>query len=163
MKALGTGIWVGVLATLCAATSAGQGPEDKRPTYRRNRGHIVFSEAQISTPATEKEFNALVRKARKQRTLALGKDGRWSFHFIAFLREAPRADKVNLVWYRFAGRKAEQVDYVEFVVPPTGVTLRAQTTLSKAQFKPGDRLEARITRIVGRREKVYARCKLTLK
>lgn len=162
MSALGKGFWVGVVVTLSVATSAAQTPEDKGPTYRRNRGQIVFSETKLDPPASEKDFAALVRKARRKATLTAA-EGQWGFHFIAFLREPPRADKVNLVWYRFAGRKAEQVDYVEFVVPPTGVTLRAQTVLSKAQFNEGDRLEGRITRIIGGKEKVYARCKLTLK
>lgn len=162
MRALGTGFWVGVVVTLCVATSAAQTPEEKGPTYRRNRGQIVFSETKLATPSTEKEFAAVVSKLRRKSTL-VASEGQWSFNFIAFLREPPRADKVNLVWYRFAGRKAEQVDYVEFVVPPEGVTLRAFTPLSKAQFNPDDRLEARITRIIGGREKVYARCKLTLK
>jgi hypothetical protein len=163
MKALGKGSWVGVLAVAWCSTSAAQTPEDKGPTYRQNRGQIVFSESKLATPGTEQEFAALVRKARRQTTLALGADGQWTFNFIAFLREPPRADKVNLVWYRFAGRKSEQVDYLELVVPPSGVTLRAQAALSKAEFNTGDRLEGRITRLIDGKEKVYARCKLTLK
>jgi len=163
MTGLGKGFWVGVLAASWCTTSAAQTPEEKGPTYRQNRGQIVFSEAKLVTPGTEQEFAALVRKARRQTTLTLGADGQWSFNFIAFLREPPRADKVTLVWYRFAGRKSEQVDYVEFVVPATGVTLRAQAALSKAEFNTGDRLEARVTRIIDGKEKVYARCKLTLK
>jgi hypothetical protein len=163
MKALASGFCVGLLVASWAATAAAQTPEDKGPTYRQNRGQIVFAESKLATPDTEKDFAALVRKARRQTKLTLGADGQWSFHFIAFLREPPRADRVNLVWYRYTGRKSEQVDYLELVVPPTGVTLRAQAALSTAEFKAGDQLEARITRLIDGKEKVYARCRLTLK
>ncbi len=151
----------GTLAVWLVGTSALANTSDKGPTYRRNRGRIVFAAKALAEPATEKEFNQMVRLARRTKTLSLGEGRKWSFHFIAFLRRAPRANKVNLVWYKL-GKKREQVDFVEFVVLPDGHTLRANATLSQAQFKVGDKLEARITRLIGGREKVYAKCRFTL-
>ncbi|PID38441.1 MAG: hypothetical protein CSA65_04930 [Proteobacteria bacterium] len=137
--------------------------EKKGPTYRRNRGRIVWQAKAFATFGTEKEFGKLVRKARRNKALKKNAKGRWSLHFIAFLRSAPKASQVNLVWYRL-GKKREQVDFTEFTVPPDGVTLQASATLSPtAGFKVGDRLEGRVTRLISGKEKVYARCRLTLK
>ena len=105
----------------------------------------------------------MVRKARRSKTLKANAKGRWTLHFIAFLRKAPGAGKVNLVWYRL-GKKREQVDFTEFTVSPEAVTLQSKATLSPtAGFKAGDRVEGRITRIIGGKEKVYARCRIKLK
>jgi len=145
---------------LVAGTAAANKPGR---TYRANRGRIVFQQTPFASFSTEKQFRKIVRKARRNKVLRRGKGGTWVFHFIAFMRRAPKATKVNLVWYR-RGKKREQVDYTEFTVPPNEVTLQAKTTLSDAQgFKPGDRLEARVTRLVNGREKIYARCRLKLK
>jgi hypothetical protein len=136
--------------------------EKKGPVYRQNRGAIVFASQPIQTPGDTKAFAKVVREARREKTLQADAKGNWTFHFIAFLKHAPRADKVNLVWYR-SGKKREQVDYTEFVVSPDEVTLQAKATLNRAMFNRGDKLEARVTRLIGRREVVYARCQLELR
>lgn len=136
---------------------------EKGPTYRRNRGRIVWQAKPFASFGTEKEFGKLVRKARRNKVLQKNAKGRWTIHFIAFLRQAPKASQVNLVWYRL-GKKREQVDFTEFTVPPQGVTLQASAKLSPTVgFKSGDRLEGRVTRLIGGKEKVYARCRLKLK
>jgi hypothetical protein len=137
--------------------------EKRGPTYRRNRGRLVWQPTAFAAFSTEKEFTKLVGKARRNKVLKKNAKGRWQIHFIAFLRSAPKASKINLVWYRL-GKKREQVDFTEFTVPPEGVTLQAKATLTPTVgFKAGDRLEGRVTRLIGGKEKVYARCRLTLK
>ena len=133
------------------------------PTYRRNRGKVVWQQTAFGDFATEKSFGKAVAKARRNKVLKKNARGNWEIHFIAFMRKAPRATKVNLVWYRL-GKKREQVDFTEFTVPATEPTLQASAKLLSAQgFKVGDRLEGRITRLIKGRETVYARCRLTLK
>lgn len=149
-------------ALLAPGQLAAQSKDDKKgPVYRRNRGVLIFSDKPFVTPDTTKAFGKMVRKARRAKVLKADASGKWTFHFIAFLKRAPRADKVNLVWYRL-GKKREQVDFTEFVVTPDEVTLQAKAKLSSAIFNRGDRLEARITRLIGRKEVVYARCRLQL-
>ena len=153
-------IGFGLFIATADANAAKDGPG---PTYRRNRGRIVFQEAAFTAFGTEKELTKLVNKARLNKTLRKAKSGNWELHFLAFMRKAPGAAKVNLVWYKL-GKKREQVDFTEFTMPPTSVTLRAKARLMPAQgFKAGDRLEGRITRLVGGKEKVFAKCRLTLK
>ena len=132
-------------------------------TYRRNRGKIAFQAEPFGTFSTEAEFGAHVAKVRRNKTLPRDKKGNWTIHFIAFMSANPGATKVNLVWYK-TGRKREQVDFTEFVVPADERTLQATSTVVPAVgFKPGDKVELRVTRIVRGKEKVYARCKLTLR
>lgn len=133
------------------------------PTYRRNRGQIAWQQTAFGDFATEKEFGKAVAKARRNKVLARNARGNWEIHFIAFMRTAPKATKVNLVWYRL-GKKREQVDFTEFTVPANEPTLQASAKLLSAQgFKVGDKLEGRVTRLIKGRETVYARCRLTLK
>lgn len=148
---------------LAPAQLTAQSKDDKKgPVYRRNRGVLIFSDQPFVTPDDTKAFGKMVRKARRTKVLKADASGKWVFHFIAFMKRAPGADKVNLVWYRL-GKKREQVDFTEFVVPPDEVTLQAKTTLSSAIFNRDDKLEARITRLIGRKEVVYARCRLQLR
>ena len=130
--------------------------------YGQNRGRIVFQASAFSDFSTEKAFVEAMRKARRNKNLARGPEGGWPMHFVAFLKKPPGAKTVNLVWYRRA-KRWEQVDYVEYVVPPGERVLKAKAVLSSEQFKAGDKLEARITRLVKGRERVLARVRLTLK
>lgn len=150
------------LLLMPGALSAQSKEEKKGPVYRQNRGVIVFTSQAIQTPGDTEAFAKIVREARRKKTLEADAKGNWTFYFIAFLKHAPRADKVNLVWYRL-GKKREQVDYTEFVVQSDEVTLQAKATLNSVMFKRGDKLEARVTRLIGRREVVYARCRLELR
>lgn len=137
--------------------------EKPGPTYRRYRSKIIWQSTAFDAFSTEKEFGKVVSKARRNKVLKRNAKGNWPFHFIAFLKSAPRATKLNLVWYRL-GKKKEQVDFTEFTVPPDGITLQAQATLKTLMgFKKGDSLEARVTRLIGGREKVYASCRVVLK
>jgi hypothetical protein len=152
--------WV-VVVTQCVALSASAASD---PTWRRFRGQIVFQSTPFADFDTSKAFTAMVAKARRNKSLARDSKGTWNLHFIAFMRSAPGADKVNLVWYKRKGRKFEQTDYTEFVVPPNEVTLKAKLRLTEALgYQPGDTYELRLTRLLGGKEKVYAKCRITLK
>ncbi len=156
-------LWTLALASSLVFAGLATAGAKRGPTYRRNRGHIVWQATAFASFSTEKEFSKIVKKARRNKVLKRNAKGKWIFHFIAFMRSTPKADKVNLVWYRL-GKKREQVDFTEFTVPPNEATLQAQAKLIPAVgFKAGDRLEGRITRLIAGKEKVYARCRVTLK
>lgn len=159
---LGVALTVAVAFALLPFSSAWAG-DKTGPTYRRNRGQIAWQQTAFGDFATEKEFSKAVAKARRNKALKRNARGNWEIHFIAFMRTAPKATKVNLVWYRL-GKKREQVDFTEFTVPANEPTLQASAKLLSAQgFKVGDQLEGRVTRLIKGRETVYARCRLTLK
>ena len=150
-----------VLVTQCVALSASAASD---PTWRRFRGQIVFQNTPFAAFDSSKEFSAMVSKARRNKNLARDDKGTWNFHFLAFMRTAPGADKVNLVWYKRTGRRFEQTDYTEFVVRPNEVTLKAKSMLTEALgYQAGDTYEVRLTRLIGGKEKVFAKCRLTLR
>lgn len=150
-------------AFLCLTFSAQLFAKKQGVTYRKNKGVIVWQPEAFAGFSSEKEFSRIVKKARRHKVLRADASGSWSMHFIAFLKQPPRSTKLNLVWYR-QGKKREQVDFTEFTVNASSRTLQAQATLSQMSgFKKGDVLEGRITRLIGGKEKVYARCKLKLK
>jgi len=152
---------LGLAALLALPTAASA--DRKSPTYRRNRGRVVVKSTPFASFSTEKQFAKIVRQARRTKTLKANARGRWKVHFIAFLRTAPGATKVNVVWYKLRPKR-EQVDYTEFTVPADQLTLKAKLTLSPTQgFKAGQKLEMRVTRLIGGREKVYARTRVTLR
>ncbi|MBW2733000.1 MAG: hypothetical protein JRH20_11460 [Deltaproteobacteria bacterium] len=152
-----------VVMLLFAGWAETASAEKPGPTYRRHRSRIVWQPQAFESFSTEKEFSKIIAKARRSKVLKRDAKGLWPFHFIAFLKSKPRATKLTLVWYRL-NKKREQVDFTEFTVPADGLTLQAQLMLKPLMgFKSGDRLEARVTRLVGGREKVYASCRITLK
>lgn len=134
------------------------------PTLKKNRGAIVFQSEPFAAWDSEESFAKVVAAARANKMLERQQDGSWGVHLMAFLKQPPGSKHVNLVWYRREGKRYAQVDFTKLVVSPAEVMLSAASTLTEAQgFKPGDVLEARITRLVGRKEIVYARCQLKLK
>ncbi|MCC6748768.1 MAG: hypothetical protein IT371_14000 [Deltaproteobacteria bacterium] len=157
--------WIAVTVALAFHSSPGavaHAGDETGPTYRRHRGQIVFQGEEFPAVDDEKSLAELVKKAKRNKALEKDKDGNWRFNFIAFLSSAPGANKVNLVWFSL-GKKTEQIDYTEFSVPPSEVILRAKSVLIGAQgFASGGKYEARITRVIGGKEKVYARCRLSL-
>ncbi|MCA9667593.1 MAG: hypothetical protein KC503_18460 [Myxococcales bacterium] len=152
-----------VIATLLALPVASASADNKSPTYRRNRGRVVIKGTPFAEFSSEKQFAKIVSKARRNTSLTRDARGRWKVHFIAFLRSAPGASKVNVVWYNLKPKR-EQVDYTEFTMGADQVTLKSKLTLSPtAGFKAGQHLEMRVTRIIGGRERVYAKTRVTLK
>lgn len=151
-----------LLVSIMVAPDA-QGSLSWDSVYRKNRGNIVFQSRPFRTFSSNKGFAKIVRRAKRNRVLRRNRYGTWSFYFVAFMKKPPKSHQVNLVWYRLGRKKKkEQVDYTRISVPPREVNLQAMVTLDSEVFKRRDRLEARITRIVGGREVVYASCRVKL-
>ncbi|MCB9557287.1 MAG: hypothetical protein H6707_14360 [Deltaproteobacteria bacterium] len=147
------------LVVLCGFPASARA---KGTTWSKFKGKVVVSSQPFVDATTEQAFTKTIARAARTRTVE-SKDGRWNFHFIAFLKSAPGSSKLNLVWYRLGKKRPEQVDYTEFVVPPAGKTLQAQAEISAAQgFRRGDRVEVRLTRVIAGREKIYASARLAL-
>jgi len=133
----------------------------KDPVYKKNRGKVIFQADPFPAFDSAEAYAEAVSKAARNKRLERKDDGSWTFNFVAFLKHAPKAAKVNLVFYRL--REKKPVDFIEYVVQPSQVTLQSRANLNPdSGFKVGDKLDVRITRLIGRREVVYASCKLVL-
>lgn len=105
---------------------------------------IAFQSKPFPSFTDMEVYKAAVKKALKTKQLAPKANGDWEFHFVAFLnkRKAPRADRVNLAFFR----KSRLVDFVEFTVAPAGKVLLAKASLQTSRgFAKGDLIRAKIT------------------
>jgi hypothetical protein len=147
---LGLGALVLALATL--------GP---RAAHAEPKGRIIVSDTEFAPPASEKEMNQAIKKQGK--TTFKG-DGTWSVNFMVFLNAAPGANQINLVYYDLS-KKREQVSFSEVGVKPDQkiVLLNGQTLSKEMGFVKGHTYDVRATRLIGGKEKVYAKATITLK
>jgi hypothetical protein len=83
---------------------------------------------------------------------------------MVFLKEAAGADKINVVYYDVT-KKREQVNFSEVDVKPDQkmAQLNGITVSKDLGFVQGHKYEVLATRLVGGKEKVYAKTTLTLK
>jgi hypothetical protein len=125
-------------------------------------GKIVVSDAEWGSYGSEKELNTALRKQGK--TTFKG-DGNWNLNMMVFLGSGPGADKIDIVYYDLAKRPPEQVNFNEIGVKPDQKIVQINgIALSKDMgFVKGHRYEVRATRLIGGKEKVYAKTTITLK
>ncbi len=125
-------------------------------------GKIVVSDAEWGTYGSEKELNTALKKQGK--TTFKG-DGSWNLNMMVFLGSAAGADKINIVYYDLSKKPPEQVNFNEIGVKPDQKIVQINgINLSKDMgFVKGHRYDVRATRIIGGKEKVYAKTSITLK
>ncbi len=125
-------------------------------------GKIVVSDAEWGSYGSEKELNSALKKQGK--TTFKG-DGSWNLNMMVFLGSGAGADKINIVYYDTSKKPAEQVNFNEIGVKPDQKIVQINgINLSKDMgFVKGHKYEVRATRIVGGKEKVYAKTSITLK
>jgi hypothetical protein len=125
-------------------------------------GKIVVSEVEWGSYGSEKELNTALKKQGK--TTFKG-DGAWNLNMMVFLGSGAGADKINIVYYDMAKRPPEQVNFNEVGVKPDQKIVQLNgIALSKDMgFVKGHKYEVRATRLVGGKEKVYAKTSITLK
>jgi len=145
------------LAIVVAAALAALAPR----AAHAQKGRIVVSDVEFSPPASDKEMAQTIKKQGK--TTFKG-DGTWSLNFMVFLNAAPGANQINLVYYDLS-KKKEQVSFSEVAVKPDQkiVLLNGQSLSKEMGFVPGHKYEVRATRLIGGKEKVYAKTTITLK
>jgi hypothetical protein len=124
-------------------------------------GRIFVSDAPYGSFASEKDMSAAIKRQSKT---AFKGDGSWNLNFMVFLNAAPGADKINIVYYDVS-KKKEQVNFAEVGVKPDQkiVQLNDQTISKDLGFVKGHKYEVRATRLIGGKEKVYAKTVITLK
>jgi hypothetical protein len=151
---LGRLFLVGSLAAAVLVSAA-------RPAQAGFGGKIFVSDVEYGSFASEKDMAAAIKRQSKT---AIKGDGTWALNFMVFLNAAPGADKINIVYYE-VGKKKEQVNFTEVGVKPDQkiVQLNGQAISKDLGFVKGHKYEVRATRLIGGKEKVYAKTTITLK
>jgi hypothetical protein len=125
------------------------------------KGRIIVSDAAFESYGSDKEMAQAIKKQGK--TTFKG-DGTWSVNFMIFLNAAPGANQINLVYYDVT-KKREQISFSEVGVKPDQkiVLLNGQTLSKEMGFVKGHKYDVLATRLIGGKEKVYAKTTITLK
>lgn len=122
-------------------------------------GTLYITDHQVDThkEGWEKEL-------KKVNKAALIKQGdAWHVFFVAYMKKAPGAPDVNLVFYSLAGGKAEEANAFPIQTQPTAKILMSDVQVATdTGIKPG-KYEVRVTRLIDGKEEVYARTHLELK
>ncbi len=125
-------------------------------------GKIVVSDVEWGSYGSEKELNTALKKQGKS---TIKGDGAWNLNMMVFLGSGAGANKINIVYYDMAKKPPEQVNFNEVGVKPDQKIVQLNdVALSKDMgFVKGHRYEVRATRVIGGKEKVYAKTTITLK
>jgi hypothetical protein len=147
------------LAAVAALAVAALAP---RTAHAQAKGRIYVSDAEFGAYTSEKEMAQAIKKQAK--TTIKEEGGTWPLNLMVFLNAAPGADKINIVYYDLS-KKNEQVDFAEVGVKPDQkiVLLNGQAASKEKGFVKGHRYDIRATRLIGGKEKVYAKATITLK
>ena len=135
---------------------------DDSGAWRANKGRIFVSDTEFGQGYTSD--GAMVSAMKKQSKTAIKGDGNWTLNFMVFLKEAPGASSVNIVYYDVSGKR-DQVNYSEVSVKPDQkiIQLNGVAISKDLGFVKGHKYEVLATRIIGGKEKVYAKANFTLK
>jgi len=147
-------------AGLAPATARADGDSG---AWRAHKGKIFVSDSEFGQGYASD--GAMVSAMKKQSKAAIKGDGAWTLNFMVFLKEAPGADKVNIVYYDVSAKPREQVNYSEVGVKPDQkiIQLNGQAVSKEKGFVKGHKYEIRATRLIGGKEKVFAKATITLK
>jgi hypothetical protein len=133
-----------------------------RAAHAQAKGRIYVSDVEFGAYGSEKEMAQAIKRQSKAAIKEEG--GTWPLNFMIFLNAAPGADKINVVYYDLS-KKHEQVDFSEVGVKPDQkiVQLNGQAISKEKGFVKGHKYEIRATRLIGGKEKVYAKATIQLK
>ena len=86
-------------------------------------------------------------------------------NLMVFMKEPPDATTINIVYYDISARPREQVNFSEVAVQPAQkiVQLNGVAISKDLGFVKGHKYEVLATRMIGGKEKVYAKGLVTLK
>lgn len=128
------------------------------------KGKIVVSDAEFGTGfGSDSEMMKAVKKQSK--TTIKGEGGAWTLNLMVFLKEAPGATSINIVYYDVSVKPRDQVNFAEVKVQSTQRIVQVNGVgISKdLGFVKGHKYDVLATRIIGGKEKVYAKGSVTLK
>ena len=133
-----------------------------RTAHAQGKGKIYVSDVEYGSYASEKELAGALK--RQSKTTIKGDGGNWQLNLMVFLNAAPGANAINIVYYDLS-KKNEQVDFAEVPVKPDQkiILLNGQAVSKEKGFIKGHKYDIRATRLIGGKEKVYARTTITLK
>jgi hypothetical protein len=146
-------------AAACAVALCALAP---RAAHAQAKGKIYVSDVEFGSYGSEKEMAGAIK--RQSKTTIKEEGGTWPLNFMVFLNAAPGADKINIVYYDLS-KKNEQVDFTEVSVKPDQkiIQLNGQAASKEKGFVKGHRYDIRATRLIGGKEKVFAKATITLK
>jgi hypothetical protein len=126
------------------------------------KGRIFISDTEFGSGYSSDA--EMISAIKKQSKTAIKGDRSWTFHMTVFLKEPAGANKINIVYYDVT-KKREQVNFSEVDVQPEQkmVQLNGVTIATDVGFVKGHKYEVLATRLIGGKEKVYAKTQLTLK
>jgi hypothetical protein len=127
------------------------------------KGRIFISDVEFGTGyATDGQLLAAVRKQSRP---AIKGNGAWTMNLMVFLKEPAGATTINIVYYDVSVRPRDQVNFSEVKVQASQKTVQVNgIAISKdLGFVKGHKYEVLATRIIGGKEKVYAKGVVTLK
>ena len=142
-------------------------PAARADVWSALKGRIFVSDTEFGSGyPTDAAMIAAVKKQSKAVIKSAGAaGGAWTLNLAVFLKEAAGANKINIVYYDVSARPREQVNFSEVDVKPDQkmVELNGIALSSDLGFVKGHRYDVLATRIVARKEKVYAKATMTLK
>jgi hypothetical protein len=152
-----------MLVAVAGLLSARPAAAEESGAWRTNKGKIFVSDAEFGQGYASD--GAMISAMRKQSKSAIkGDGGAWTLNLMVFLKEAPAAGTVNIVYYDVTGKR-DQVNYSEVSVKPDQkiIQLNGIAISKDLGFVKGHKYEVLATRLIGGKEKVYAKTTLTLK
>jgi hypothetical protein len=127
------------------------------------KGRIFVSDTEFGSGYTTDA--AMIAGIKKQAKTVIKGDGAWTLHLSVFLKEPAGADKINIVYYDITAKPREQVNFSEVDVKPDQKMIQINgVAISKdLGFVKGHKYEVLATRLIGGKEKIYAKTIVTLK
>jgi len=108
----------------------------------------------------------MMKAVKKQgKAVIKGEGTSWTLNLMVFLKEAPGATTINIVYYDVSVKPRDQVNFSEVKVQTTQKIVQVNgVAISKdLGFVKGHKYEVLATRVIGGKEKVYAKGTVTLK
>ena len=127
------------------------------------KGKIVVSDVEFGTGyASDAQ---MVGAVRKQAKAVIKGDGNWTMNLMVFLKEPAGATSINIVYYDVSVKPRDQVNFSPVTVQATQriVQVNSVAVSKDLGFVKGHRYEVLATRLIGGKEKVYAKGVVTLK
>jgi hypothetical protein len=121
----------------------------------------------ITDHAIDPNAGNLDKELKKVKKDALAKTGEgWHIYFVAYLNKKPGAGDINFVLYpldeKGGIKKGEQPNAFPVQTQPSATIVMSDLEVSKEAGINAGKYEVRITRLVGGKEVVFAKARLTL-
>jgi hypothetical protein len=129
------------------------------------KGKVVVSDTEFGTGyGSDADMVKAVRKQGKSKVKS-AENNSWTLNLMVFLKEPAGATSINIVYYDISVKPRDQVNFSEVQVQSTQKIIQVNgVAISKdLGFVKGHTYDVLATRLIGGKEKVYARGTVTLK